>query len=443
VIVEVDGQRFDVPDDATHAEIDAASKPSPKAPAMSTGEAVRTGIDQGASLGWHDELSGISRVLQNIPADWLYEKLHPGEPKAPSAGEQYRAGRDEARANAKEAEAQHPTAYGLSYAAGSAVPFAATGGAAGATLPALASSAALGAAQGAGESEADLGTRRFLADSSLGGALGVAGYGAGAALGAVGSRLSKLATGRASGAAARAAQQAAEESSAAVRSVEGAARERAANAYRQVERIQNLLRDSSLPADTRTALEGFTRSPEYAQLLEANARGALAVAPEAAAERIAAQTAAEEARAALPQAITDRTADLRKTQFGKDAVSLVKSYGEPIVGGIAGSILGDEFDSPKLGGAVGTTVGAIFGRTRAGKAIRYRLERPGNSEALWTMMSKGAAGIAGLGPYTDVLRRAAARGADALAASQYVLWTSDPAFREAVGGAGTEEEPKP
>jgi hypothetical protein len=82
-----------------------------------------------------------------------------------------------------------------------------------------------------------------------------------------------------------------------------------------------------------------------------------------------------------------------KSSLGADAWSLFKMYGEPIVGAAAGTAIGNQLGSPMLGGAAGTLGGLIFGRTRAGKALRTRLAKPGNQIAL----NRAGEGVAAFG----------------------------------------------
>jgi hypothetical protein len=189
--------------------------------------------------------------------------------------------------------------------------------------------------------------------------------------------------------AARAAQQGAEEASAPVRSLEGAARERAANAYRQMERIELALSNPATPAAERAALVAFKNSPEYADLVAANVKGILSAAPDALAEREAASAIAQQARADLPQAIQSRTAELLTPQAKADVLSFLKSYAEPLAWGLGAERVADWAGAdPQTRAAAGVIAGAIGGRTRAGKALKSRLTRTAHQAAIGRAMER-------------------------------------------------------
>lgn len=61
MIVEIDGQRYDVPDDATPDEIAALTKPP--APKMGAGQAFGAGVSQGATFNFGDEIEGGIQAL--------------------------------------------------------------------------------------------------------------------------------------------------------------------------------------------------------------------------------------------------------------------------------------------------------------------------------------------------------------------------------------------
>jgi hypothetical protein len=255
----------------------------------------------------------------------------------------------------------------------------------------------LGALQGFGASEAGPDDGLGLAsDIGIGGIGGVAGQAIGKGLAAAGSKIRGYAGKLVGKAQQRATQQAADEASSAVRSLEGTARERAANAYRQMERVNLALADKTLPAADRSALEAFKQSPEWADLLAANAKGALEAAPDAAAERAAAQSIAGQARADLPAAIQTRASELMKPAVKADARSFAKGWLEPLAwaygGKTAGEAMGlDPQDQMMLAGAAGL----IGGRTRAGKALLARLRRPGNQAAIGDILGKTATSATG------------------------------------------------
>lgn len=406
---------------------------------VSTGEAVQRGVEQGLTLGWSDELAGAAGAAQTSIGDWAYEKLHPEATKTPSFGARYQQIRDAERTRNSAASDQHPWAYGIPEGVGTvgadALATVATGGAA---LPLIA--AGQGAIQGAGYSDAESGTG-VARDAAAGGVLGLAGYGVGSALGKAGEWVAQKAGLRTAAAAGRAQAQAAKEVAEEIASARGQLGAETQKGNRLTEWVIRLLdeeKSGALTPTSRQLLDSLRASPEYGELLNGAAQSVAKNLPSQAATIATKDAALQSLTQGAPQAIADRATDLLKPQPGKDLVSLGKMYAEPIVGTVLGGAIGDQFDHAGAGSAVGQGVGLIFGRTRAGKAIRTRIERPGNSAALWGMLKSGAEGLERFGPYADTLRRAAARGADSLAASQYVLWNTDPQFRSTVSDAGEE-----
>jgi hypothetical protein len=231
----------------------------------------------------------------------------------------------------------------------------------------------------------------------------------------------------------RAQQQAAEESAKAVAKLEGAAGERAANAYRQMERIELALQNPALPQTERAALEAFKRTPEYAELVAANAKGILSAAPGAAAEREAASIIAQQARQDLPQAIQSRAAELMVPQPKADTLSYLKSYAEPVLMSAGLGYLGDQVGG-EWGGRLGAAGGFIFGRTRGGKALMSRLTRPAHQIAIGNALRR-----IGLGSPPTVPPRATRATAAALGPEIEDLLTGLYG-RPGLAGAAADEE---
>jgi hypothetical protein len=379
-----------------------ATVPGGIPPSPGRDESAARGGLQGVTMGWGDEAAAaIAAALPFTDREAAY---------GDTIGERYQSAREFYRGKNAAAEQANPGTYLAGQVAGASAPTLLGAAPALGTKAALALAAGQGAAQGAGYSEReDIG---LLGDTALGTGLGLAGYGAGALVGKgvaaakrAGSRLVRTGT-------SRAAQQGAEEATAAVRSLEGAARERAANAYRQMERINLALADKALPAEERAALEAFKRSPEYAALLSANAKGALAAAPEAAAEREAAAAIASQARADLPNAIRSRTGELLTTQAKPDLKSLFKMYGEPMLWAMGGQQLGSALGlDPAQQGALAGAAGLIGGRTRAGKAILTRINRPAHQAALGRALERAVARAES--PMVLAMRRGLAAGVPA------------------------------
>jgi hypothetical protein len=376
-------------------------------PEVPTGkvESAARGAAQGLSLGWGDELSAsLAAALPFLDREATGNK--------DTLASRYVAARNFYRNRNTAAERENPGTYLTGQVVGGVAPMFTGTGAANAAgqsgVKLLLKAAGQGAAAGAGYSEAN-DARGLLRDTSLGTGLGVAGYGLGRAAGAGYEAVRRRAVGMAGRATAKAAHEGAEAATAPVRSIEASARERAANAYRQMERINNALADKSLPPAERAALEAFKQSPEYAELLVANAKGILGAAPDAAAELAAARQIAAQARAALPAEIQRETAARLLPTPKADTKSFLKSYAEPLVwGGLgigAGKAMGLD---PDTQAALGVVAGAIGGRTRAGKALLTRVRRPGNQ----LLISRGMQSTADtLDPLTRALLQRAAPAA--------------------------------
>lgn len=157
--IDVDGQHYDVPDDATHEEIDAITRPA-GGPGM--GESLARGAAQGATLGFGDEIQG---AIQAAGQKVLPEALGGGGATKKGFLDLYREARDSARKDDSEAQSANPKTFvGGNLAGGLAtLPLAPGGGMAvkGGTMGARLLAAAkaggeLGAASGFGASGADL-----------------------------------------------------------------------------------------------------------------------------------------------------------------------------------------------------------------------------------------------------------------------------------------------
>src|SRR6185312_13019583 len=102
-VAQVDGQGSAAFDPKAYVEASGLSVP-PAQPTSKLDEFMRgakalgRGAAQGATLGFGDELAGAYNAASTSPAEWLYAKLHPGEPAPPSFQDRYAQGRDEARA---------------------------------------------------------------------------------------------------------------------------------------------------------------------------------------------------------------------------------------------------------------------------------------------------------------------------------------------------------
>lgn len=370
-------------------------------------QALGAGAVQGGTLGFGDEMAGgyaaaqkqIERMpeLLGVPDAELYAS-------AMAPPDEAMAERDKVRESNEAAKRAHGGLYLAGELAGGVVPTAmatmATGGAA------LPTAIGQGALQGAGYSTAD--TAGGLArDSAIGGAVGAAGHAVGETLGGTFRRLADLAKSKSAAAAGRAATQAGEESRAAVGSLVGK--------YGGLRQTENNAILSSLAAEEKGQLEPalvqrlaqLKASGRVKEAINESVANNLDFLETRIPEVAAAKKAMQDAQAALPQTIADRTAELSKPQFGKDLASLAKSYGEPL----AAAALAPAGLKP--------AAALLFGRTRAGKAVASRVNRPGNQKALWDAVQNASEAPLKGGELGDMLRRAleaaaAQRGTEAL-----------------------------
>lgn len=137
----------------------------------------------------------------------------------------------------------------------------------------------------------------------------------------------------------------------------GAARERQANAYRQMERIEVALNNPATSMADREALNAFKATPEYADLVKANAESILKQAPEALASKEGAQEALAEFREGRPAQEAARAAELQDPGRLGALVNerLIQRYGSRAV---LGSLMGHLVGAP---GGVGALGGISYG----------------------------------------------------------------------------------
>lgn len=140
-------------------------------------------------------------------------------------------------------------------------------------------------------------------------------------------------------------------------SLSGAMRERTANAYRQMERVELALNNPALPAEERASLLEFKASPEYADLVKANAKSVLENAPEALAEREGARGVLEEFKTGKDELLAEKAASMQDPTRLGDLVNerIIKRYGSrAALGWLFGTLSG-------AGGPIGTLGGISYG----------------------------------------------------------------------------------
>ena len=360
--------------------------------------ALGAGIQQGASLGFSDELTGAADVVaegvgRNLERIGLKERptvdvdpaTNPngpeirkswGEsqpagtkpqvaehvPERPSLTDVYRMVRDRDRGANKTAEATHPSLYaGGELAGGLAVPIPGGGLAKGASLTQKMGqgakvAAGMGAALGAGKSEEE-GVGGVLGDAALNAAVAAP---LGAASGAAAHGLGKLAE-RFGGKAAqlRAADDAriAEAVEKERRSLLGTARSATQSASRDVEVLARPGDPRSLPVQAK--VNQFVDSKDAQELADAIALSKLDSAPERIAEMKAARGAHDAFAEKVPDEIAKRIAGREAKGIRSEALPRAKVYATrvlpPIIGSAVGSMVSDD---KATGGLIGAGVGA-------------------------------------------------------------------------------------
>jgi hypothetical protein len=418
-IVEVPGVgEVEFPDGMSDADVLAAvrklSGPQPVAshapaqppPGVSGVESGGRGALQGVTFGWGDEAAAaVDAAIPGI-SRFVNKEVLAAAPEGATLGERYRTAREYYRARNEAARGANPGTYLAGQVVGGVAPALTGAGAAATGTRALLGAAGQGAAAGAGYSEADeaLGLAR---DTALGGALGTAGYGAGKVLGQGLSWLGRKAGQVANLARARAGTQAAQEIGEGLQSAAGKVGGEVQKGSRYIENLMRL--EESMTPQQRALYAGLQAQGVVPALQRSVAQGTLEALPGQASTIAARQAELAALQSAAPQAVSERTAALLTPQVKKDALSLAKSYAEPLLWAVgaqqAGSALGlDPGEQVALAGAAGL----IGGRTRAGKALLTRLRRPAHQLAVAEATQRAAAR---LGPAGQILLRRAAPAA--------------------------------
>jgi hypothetical protein len=156
---------------------------------------------------------------------------------------------------------------------------------------------------------------------------------------------------------AKALQKAWEEAASDRASLQGATGSAAANAYRQVERIELMLGNKALPETERAAMLAFKESPEYAELLSKASASVSRDAPEAAAKLAGAQGTLAEFEAGVGSQVAERASALQEPARLGQLVNerIVQRYGSrAAIGWVLGALTG-------AGGPIGTLGGISYG----------------------------------------------------------------------------------
>jgi hypothetical protein len=374
-------------------------------------EAFGRGVAQGATLGFSDELAGLAggagvprqepslvlpkRLLSPAAYAQNFEATRP-DVQAVQASEADRAARSAAFAGARDverakneaAQQPHPRLYLGGQLFGGMAPAALAAPATGAQ--AVLQAAGQGATAGAGYSDASE-AKRLVGDTALGGTLGLLGHAAGQGLakglswaGGKARQIGDLAR-------ARAGAQAAGEVAEQVASARGALGAEVQKGSRYVENLMRL--GESMTPEQQALYAQLEASGVVPKLQQAVAQSTLERLPGQASTIATKQAALDAAASGAPQAVAERTQSLLTPQVGADTRSFLKSYAEPAVAAYAAYKAADWAGAtPEQKAAAASAAGLIFGRTRAGKAIWNRVNRPAHQAALAEFMEARAAG---------------------------------------------------
>lgn len=346
------------------------------APAASKGASLARGAGQGITLGFLDEAAG--GLAAALPF------LDPEAAQGKTLGERYRAARDFYRAKNRAAEAANPGTYLAGQIAGATVPAFVSPATTARQL--LVRSAGQGALEGAGYSDASSG-QGLASDIALGGALGVAGHGAGTVLGKALSRLRAVGANSARAARSRAGNLAASEVADEIASARGALGGEVQKGSRQVENLMRLESEMTPAQLAQLAAQQAERS----QIAQSVAQSTLDQFPAQAATIAGKKATLQALTQGAPQAVAQRTQALLTPQVGADTRSFLKSYAEPVVASYLGYKAADLAGAdPETKAGAAAAAGLIFGRTRAGKALKARLTRPGHQLAIGNALRKVA-----------------------------------------------------
>lgn len=344
------------------------------------GESAARGALQGLSAGWGDEAAGA--LAAALPF------TDPEAAKGETFGERRKNATDFYRGRNAAAEKENPKTYLGGQIAGGVVGAGKVGSGVGAVLK----SAGTGLAAGSGYSEADEAIG-LLRDTALGGALGLGGHALGSAAGKVFGWVAGKGRALAGAARGKAASQAAEEVAAQVASARGQLGAETQKGSRYVENLMRL--HDGMSPEQKAAYALLVEKGVVPDLTQAVAQGTLDALPEQAGTIASKRAALDALTAEAPSLAAKRTGQLLTPQKAADLRSFLKSYAEPLAWGAAGYGIGDALDlSPGAKAGLGTVAGAIGGRTRAGKALMTRLNRPGNqlqfAEALQRAAENGS-----------------------------------------------------
>lgn len=416
---------------ATNPHADLGFVPAPPTLAQRTADAAKgygtsfgRGALQGMTAGFGDEIQGLMGAgAQFLGEHPMLQRLATGQLLTPESklifqpavdehgqplplADAYRAVRDADRQSNAAAEAAHPTTYLGGNVGGTVASMALVPGSASKSLATrLGALTGQGAASGLGTSSADLtsggaqAAKRAAFDTGVGGILGLgagaAGEGLTAGANAIASNLTGRGAAKIAAGQAKAAELGATKAAEATQAARSAAGQDAQALYRALEHVQNL-KAAGTP-EALAKLQQFEADGTIQSIQQRLLDKTLDELPGKLGKSQASRAAYQEALQTEPERAAQLVTEAEQPQIGKHALDLFKSYGEPVLGAVAGDLVGDQFGHSKLGAALGTAGGLIFGRTRAGKALANRLAKPGVQMALGRGLEKLGGFLSGAG----------------------------------------------
>lgn len=345
------------------------------------------GALQGATFGFGDEAAAA--VESVLPSFLRNDVSRKAVGDGATVAERYRNARDYYRGRNAAAEESNPGTYLAGQVTGAV---AAPGGAARGLGRALAG----GATMGAGYSEADVtkgDVGGLVSDAAVGAGFGAAGHGAGKLLRGGLGRLTRSGAQQEALATAKAGAQAAEETAGKLQSAAGALGGETQKGSRYVENLMRL--EQTMTPQQRALYQQLQAQGVVPNLQQSVAQGTLDALPAQAATIAAKRAELAVLQQAAPAATAARAQDLLRPQVKADAKSFAKSYAEPLAWALGAQQIGNAVGlDPAQQGILAGAAGIVGGRTRAGKALATRLNRPGHQAAIGRAKQAAAQGQA-------------------------------------------------
>ncbi|QSQ14041.1 hypothetical protein [Myxococcus landrumensis] len=184
------------------------------------------------------------------------------------------------------------------------------------------------------------------------------------------------------------------------------------------------------------------QSPYFQDVKENVLKNALAGFNRDAADAVAKRAVFQEALASQPAQTAKRAEELISGRAAKERLKqLGVRYGPPLVGSVAGGLVGSEVGGVAgglagvaVGGGAPAAIGALGGaglRPALQALYRTATQYPAVRHGYWNAMAGLAETVPGMAQFADTLAQAAARGPAALEATDALLASSSPIYAEA------------